>query len=144
MKQAFSFSFLALFFIELMRCYGQQATTNEAMNNDALTVSCGDNCQQGSLSCKLTSPELQKRKATVIASLKEQILERKELENGYSFKFADTDSILDELTEFVKTERQCCDFFEFGLSVKGNTSSIWLTITGPEGTKEFITAEMEL
>lgn len=111
------------------------------MNNEA---SCGNDCREGSLSCTLTSPELQKRKATVIAGLKEQILERKELENGYSFKFRGTDTILDELTEFIKAERQCCDFFEFGLSVKGDTSSIWLTITGPEGAKEFITTEMEL
>jgi hypothetical protein len=31
------------------------------------------------LTCKLTTPELQQRKATVIASLKKQVIERKEL-----------------------------------------------------------------
>ena len=54
------------------------------------------------LSCKLTSPELRKRKETVIASLKKQVLERKELPNGYAYKFTDTDAVLDELTEFIK------------------------------------------
>jgi len=51
-----------------------------------------------------TTPELQKRKKNVIASLKKQILEKKELKNGYAFKFFGTDEVLDELTEFIRTE----------------------------------------
>ncbi|MEC3880244.1 hypothetical protein [Parapedobacter sp. 10938] len=39
------------------------------------------------LACKLTSPELRERKETVIASLKKQLLDRKELSDGYAFKF---------------------------------------------------------
>ena len=41
----------------------------------------------GELSCKLTTPELQKRKATVLAGLKAQLIERKETPGGYAFKF---------------------------------------------------------
>ena len=70
------------------------------------------------LTCKLTTPELQKRKATVIADLKELVLEKKELENGYSYKFEGKDEILDKLNEFIKTERMCCDFFTFQLTGK--------------------------
>ena len=95
------------------------------------------------LSCKLTSPELRKRKETVIASLKKQVLERKELPNGYAYKFTDTDAVLDELTEFIKTERQCCDFLNFRIDVT-NEPATWLEISGPEGAKEFITAELEM
>ncbi|ATP56272.1 hypothetical protein CPT03_07200 [Pedobacter ginsengisoli] len=40
-----------------------------------------DNCSEKTLSCKLTSPEMQKRKATIIARLKKQVLEKKELPN---------------------------------------------------------------
>lgn len=96
------------------------------------------------VTCKLTSPELQKRKQTVIASLKKQMLERKELPNGYAFKFTGADDILDMLTEFIKTERACCNFFIFTVSVSGDKSEAWLSLTGAEGTKEFITAELEL
>ena len=63
------------------------------------------------ITCKLTTPELQKRKATVIADLKALVLERNELEDGYSYKFEGKDEILDKLNEFIKTERTCCDFF---------------------------------
>ena len=87
---------------------------------------------------------MQKRKLTVLASLRKQVQERRELPNGYAFRFAGSDQVLDELTEFIKTERACCDFFIFNLSVSGDKSQIWLEMTGVEGVKEFITRELEL
>jgi hypothetical protein len=96
------------------------------------------------LNCKLTSPELQKRKETVIAGLKRQILEKEELPNGYAYKFAGTDAVVDELAEFVKSERSCCSFFVFGLSFSGDGSEAWLNLTGPDGAKEMIAEEMGL
>ena len=109
---------------------------------------CTDDCMAKSksseLSCKLTTPELQKRKVTVIASLKQQMLDRKELKDGYAFKFSGTDKVIDELTEFVKTERECCDFFTFNLSISGDKSEAWLQLTGVDGVKDFITTELGL
>lgn len=94
------------------------------------------------VSCKLTSPELRERKKTVIASLSKKIIEKKELKDGYAFKFSGTDTILDELIAFIKTERECCDFFTFGLSVSGDKSEAWLELTGAESAKDFITSEL--
>jgi hypothetical protein len=96
------------------------------------------------LCCKLTSAELRMRKATVIASLKQQIVDKRELNNGYAFKFPGTDKLLDELVDFIKAERGCCEFFTFDLSVSGDKSEAWLQLTGPEGAKEFIETELEL
>lgn len=101
-------------------------------------------CNPGELSCKLTSPELQERKNTVIASLRKQVVEKNELADGYSFKFNGSDAMLDELTEFIKTERQCCDFFSFTLHATDEKSFMVLDITGPEGAKEFIVTELEM
>jgi hypothetical protein len=96
------------------------------------------------LTCKLTTPELRERKATVIATLKKQILLTKELRNGFAYRFPGSDSIVDELATFVKTERACCDFFRFTLSISGNKSETWLKITGPKDAKDFIKTELEL
>ena len=96
------------------------------------------------LSCKLSTAELQKRKLTVLASLKKKIKERKELPNGFAFRFDGSDQVLDELTEFIKSERECCDFFTFNLSISGDKSEVWLELTGVEGAKDFITIELEL
>jgi hypothetical protein len=96
------------------------------------------------LVCKLTTTEMQNRRATVLASLKKQTLERKELPNGYAYRFNGSDTMFDQLTEFIKTERACCDFFTFNLSVAGDKNEIWMQITGPQKAKEFIQTEMEL
>lgn len=111
-----------------------------------ITTTCTDNCmtknKPGEVTCKLTSPELQKRKETVIASLKQQIIEKKELKNGYAFRFSGSDKMLDELTEFIKAEIECCDFFTFGLTISGDKNEVWLELSGEEGVKDFITLEI--
>ena len=95
-----------------------------------------------SFTCKLTTPELQKRKATVIAELKARVLTRKELSNGFGYEFNGSDEILDKLNDFIKTERMCCDFFTFQLTVEEDKAL--LNITGPQGAKEFLKEEIDL
>jgi hypothetical protein len=100
--------------------------------------------EQAKLRCKLTTPELRQRKTTVIAELKDLVLEKSETEKGFKYKFVGSDKVLDILTDFIKTERLCCDFFVFTLTASSNTNATWLEITGPEGTKEFIKYEIDL
>lgn len=106
--------------------------TNKAKNSSTALV------------CKLPSKEFQERKLTVLASLKNKVREKKELSNGYAFRFDGNDQVLTEVTEFIRTERECCSFFTFNLSVSGDKSEIWLELTGVEGAKDFITQELEL
>jgi hypothetical protein len=128
--------------------HNSASLTNTTMAKQIKTTFCSDDCKAKNksekLSCRLTTPELQKRKQTVIASLKQQILDKKELKDGYAFKFPGTDNVLDEFTEFIKTERECCDFFTFGLSISGDKSEAWLELTGVDGVKDFIISELEL
>ena len=95
------------------------------------------------LTCNLTAAELQQRKATVISSLKRQILEKKELKNGFAYKFKGSDIMIDELMSFVKSERDCCSFFTFNLSISGDKSEAWLEIIGPVSAKNYIKTELE-
>ena len=95
---------------------------------------------KSTLTCKLTTPELQKRRATVIAELKEIMIRKEEIQDGWQFTFDSNDDTLQKLLEFIKSERLCCDFFSFKLSVSGERAT--LGITGPEGTKEFLVHEV--
>ena len=99
---------------------------------------------QKTVSCKLTSPELQKYKTGVIALLKAEVLQIKELDNGYQYSFKGSDNMIDTIVNFIKSERNCCDFFTFNLLIEDFDSNILLTITGPEGTKGFINTQIEL
>ena len=99
--------------------------------------------EEGKLSCKLTTPELQQRKRTVIAELKSQMLEKVETDQGFKYKFDGSDKMLDLLNSFIKTERLCCDFFVFTLTASSNAKFAWLELSGPEGTKDFINHEID-
>ena len=142
----FKIVIIMLFILPLNAC-SLCCSKDENMNTTKETL-CSDDCtaknSKVKMSCKLTSPELQERKKTVIASLRKQMLLKKELHNGYAFKFTGTDKVLDELTEFIKTERECCDFFTFAISVSGDKREAWLELTGPDGIKDFILSELEL
>jgi hypothetical protein len=129
-------------------CHSQTTSDkNEIrMNKDSLheIQSAKSKGNSKEITCKLTAPELQKRRAEVLNSLKTKVLEKKELKDGYKYKFESTDLILDELISFIKTERLCCDFFNFSILISADDNYAWLFITGPKGAKEFIEMEMDL
>ncbi len=95
-----------------------------------------------SVTCKLTTPELQGRKKTVIAEVKKLVVKRVETTNGVRYSFNDSDNTIDLLTNFIKTERLCCSFFEFNLVVGQSEGIVTLELTGPMGAKDFIKSEI--
>ncbi|CAN5596902.1 hypothetical protein BH11BAC1_BH11BAC1_17230 [soil metagenome] len=144
MRSILFFTVLIIFSFASCKNSEQNNTLVKNLDSSCCTDDCFAKSKSTILTCKLTSAEMQNRKATIIESLRKQITERKELENGYAFKFNGSDKMLDELTEFIKTERECCDFFTFNLSIAGDKNEIWLSLTGPMEVKEFIKTEMDL
>jgi hypothetical protein len=84
------------------------------------------------------------RRAEVLQPLKCLITDQTALDNDYCFTFEPGDESLNALLTFIQLERACCTFLRFVLTVEPNASGIYLEMTGPEGTKTFIEAEMEL
>ena len=116
------------------------STTQYEKNQQTITTLRSD---KQAFTCKLSSPELQKRKSTVIAQLKSIIVEKMELTNGFSYKFKNTDATIGLLADFIKTERECCDFFNFNLFVSRD-QYILMDISGQPGIKDFIHNEIGL
>jgi hypothetical protein len=94
--------------------------------------------------CSLLPAELRRRKKTVLANLKDKLIEKKELINGYSYCFPGSDEMLDELIDFIKTERKCCGFLNFKLVVASDQNNVRIELTGDPGVKDFINAELGL
>jgi len=67
----------------------------------------------------------------------------REVESGYEFIFPNPDGaeILIRMAEFISNERRCCPFLKFTLTIDTDPPPIALTLTGPEGTQEFLRAE---
>lgn len=126
------FIFVAMFCLSLQLLKAQEKTS-----------SMKTLMEEAKLTCKLTTPELQERKKTVIAELKNLMLEKVETDKGYKYKFDGSDKTLDLLNNFIKTERLCCSFFVFTLTASSDAKSSWLELSGPEGTKDFIKHEID-
>lgn len=65
-----------------------------------------------------------------------------ELPDGLAFRFPPEE--YNAVTEFVGRERLCCPFLTFALEVSPDRGSLRLRLTGAEGVKDFIRAELHL
>jgi hypothetical protein len=68
--------------------------------------------------------------------------EIRELSDGYSFRLANETAMLIKLAGFIAKERLCCPFFGFSLHLEPEGGALWLSLTGREGVKPFIRAEI--
>ena len=62
-------------------------------------------------------------------------------ENSLQFVFPNGTESISKLAEFIANERKCCPFLEFTLRIGPGDEPISLTLSGPEGTKEFLREE---
>lgn len=94
--------------------------------------------------CKMDAIEADKRPQHIATAkhLFSSISEIKELSNGYAFRLSNESEVLLKVAEFISLERLCCPFFDFTLEVEREGGSIWLHLTGREGVKPFIRAEI--
>lgn len=72
----------------------------------------------------------------------EAVQEVIELPNGFAFRFPET--AYDAVTEFVGRERLCCTFLTFSIEVVHGRGPLTLTLTGADGIKDVLRAELGL
>jgi hypothetical protein len=65
-----------------------------------------------------------------------------ELPNGYSFRLPNKSDVLLTAAQFIALERLCCPFFCFRLEIEREGGAVWLSLTGRDGVKPFILAEI--
>ena len=88
------------------------------------------------------SPEERPKHLAVLRRLFSLVQGIDELPNGYAFLLADGPNVLSDTAEFISRERLCCPFFGFSLDVEPEGGSVWLHLTGRDGVKPFIQAEI--
>ena len=66
----------------------------------------------------------------------------RELPNGYAFRFPADPATVALVAEWAAGERLCCPFFDIDLRLEPEHGPLWLTLTGREGTKDFILADL--
>jgi hypothetical protein len=70
------------------------------------------------------------------------VSETREMLNGYAFRLPNESELLLKIAEFVSLERLCCPFFGFTIEIEPEGGAVWLALTGRDGVKPFIQAEL--
>ena len=68
--------------------------------------------------------------------------EIRELSDGYAFRLPNDAAWVMKAADFLTKERLCCPFFGFALQLEPERGALWLSLTGREGVKPFIAAEI--
>lgn len=91
--------------------------------------------------CTLAAATIATRKAALLPGLVGRADSREETPAGIRMRLpADA---LSAILETVDAERQCCRFLRFDITVEPDGGPIWLELTGPPGTREFLSALLE-
>jgi hypothetical protein len=99
---------------------------------------------QSPLACDMTAIPAEQRPVHLAQSreLFSQIEETRELSDGYEFRFAGEQNVLQWLADFISLEKLCCPFLSFVIEIEAENGPVWLRLTGREGVKEFIREEV--
>lgn len=69
-------------------------------------------------------------------------LERRELADGWALRLPSDDHTLLSCAHWILGERRCCSFFTFSLECEPVPGHLWMRITGPDGAKDVLRAEL--
>ena len=87
------------------------------------------------------TPSQQEAHIQTTTELIQAVQSVQDIENGYEFRFPNETEFISKIAEFISNERLCCPFLEFTLNVVSNSELVFLSLTGPLGTQEFLLAE---
>jgi hypothetical protein len=69
--------------------------------------------------------------------------EHQELPEGHRLRFTASEDTLTTIARAVEAERACCRFLRFQITVEPDGGPISLELSGPPGTREFISALLD-
>lgn len=88
--------------------------------------------------CTLSPNDLQQRQGALLPGLIARAEERTDLADGYRWRFAASAGLLAAIAAAIEAERCCCQFLRFNVTAEPGLGPVWLDVTGPAGTREFL------
>ena len=92
------------------------------------------------IACSLSPDAIAARKAGLLPGLAARATAVDELPDGLRLRFEPANGLLSDIAAVVDAERQCCRFLQFDLKVEQDGGPVALSLTGPPGTREFVSA----
>jgi hypothetical protein len=94
--------------------------------------------------CTLSPDALSTRRRGLLSELLQQSAGRELLPDGLQLRFAPSGETLSKITAAVDAERRCCRFLRFTIAVEPDQGQFTLDLTGPQGTREFVAALLDM
>lgn len=64
-----------------------------------------------------------------------------ELGDGYAFRVDPAKASLMDVAQWLELWRRCCPFYAFQIDVHAADGSVWLSVKGRPGVKEYISVD---
>ena len=93
--------------------------------------------------CSLDDEALKARQGTLLPSLVPHVRSVTPTADGFRFEFTPSAGLLEKVAEVIVAERQCCRFLRFELVVEPSGGPATLTLSGPPGTREFLSGLLD-
>ena len=87
-------------------------------------------------------PEGRERHRELGVAVRERLVGVEELADGLALRYAMDSEFFLRLAEWATLERQCCPFLTLGLHLPSGEGAMELRLTGGEGVKAFLDAEV--
>ena len=92
------------------------------------------------IACNMKALTLQQRKQ--LGQTGEHVISAitasRELIDGYAFRIDPAKASLMDVAQWLEEWRRCCPFYEFQIDFHAADGSIWLSVKGRPGVKEYI------
>src|ERR1700732_253632 len=101
---------------------------------------------QAPFACNLKAFQPQERAEwrRLIDRMKSAVVTGRELSNGYAFRIDPARMPVTQLAAWVDLERKCCPFFDFQVDLHSEDGTLWITLRGRGGVKQFIDQYFQL
>ena len=95
------------------------------------------------IACTLTPEALRTRREGLLTDLVRRAERQEDLVEGLRLEFAPSAETIALIARAVDAERHCCRFLRFTMTLEPDGGPLFLELTGPAGTREFVSALLE-
>lgn len=103
-------------------------------------AAAAEQTNQRPFACNLKAfqPEERKHWRMLIDEVIQSVTLARELSDGYALQIDHGSVSLVQLAAWIDLERKCCPFYDFAVDLHGEDGTVWLSLKGREGVKQFI------
>jgi hypothetical protein len=90
------------------------------------------------IACTLDPSELARHRDSLLPGLIARAQSSEPLPDGARWHFEPSSDLMLALATMIDAERRCCPFLRFQVVAEAGAGPVWLEVTGPVGTRDFL------